>query len=224
MQDQPGCEMPRTVKQAVTIKGIRDGLVFLFDDQCSFAEILEDLQEKLHGAQSQLLSGPIIRVTIETGRRVFDEVQKEQIRQLLSIYGNLVIQGFHSVLEEEFPKPPHVFLHRGTVRSGQSIEFDGDITIIGDVNPGGQVLATGDIYVMGALRGIAHAGCRGNEQAVIGAVYFQPTQLRIGSVISRSPDTSDIRSEAAEMEFAYLRNGQMAVEKMFNLYSIRLKK
>ncbi|MFC4767908.1 septum site-determining protein MinC [Effusibacillus consociatus] len=226
MQDQPGCEMPRYVRHPVTIKGIRDGLVFLFDDQCSFEEILSDLKEKLHGAQGQLLFGPIVRVTIQTGRRIVTEIQKQQIREILSIYGNLIIQEFVSARESESINPTGgPFLYKGTVRSGQRVEHDGDITIVGDVNPGGQVLATGDIFVMGTLRGMAHAGCKGDENAVIGAVYFQPTQLRIGSVISRAPDVdSQMQIEAAEMEFAYLRNGQMAVDKLLNLYSIRPKK
>lgn len=226
MQNQPGCEMPRVVKHPVIIKGIRDGLVFLFDDQCPFEDIVTDLQEKLHGAQGQLLIGPIVRVTIQTGKRVLSAEEKEQVRSLLSVYGNLIIQDFHSTDPEESAKRKReAFLYKGTVRSGQKIEHDGDIMIIGDVNPGGQVLATGDIYIMGTMRGTAHAGYAGNERAVIAAVYFQPTQLRISNVISRSPDaTSRLNVEVTEMEFAYLRDGQMAVDKLPNLHRIRARK
>lgn len=223
MRDQPGCEMPRFARHPVTIKGIRDGLVFLFDDQCRFEDILADLEEKLHGAQAKLLFGPIVHVTIQTGRRLLSERQKQQVRELLGSHGNLVIQEFQSSLEiQSGNRIPTAALYRGIVRSGQRIEHDGDITIIGDVNPGGQVLATGDIFVMGALRGMAHAGCNGNENAIIGAVYFQPTQLRIGNVISRSPDADSLlNAAAAEMEFAYLQNGRMAVDKLLNLHLIR---
>ncbi|WP_018131537.1 septum site-determining protein MinC [Effusibacillus pohliae] len=226
MQDQPGCEMPRMARHPVTIKGVRDGLVFLLDDQCRFDEIIVDLKEKLHGAQGQLFIGPIVHVTIQTGRRSLTHQQKEQIRGLLSVYGNLIIQEFVSDNPEDSTRrPPVSLLYRGTVRSGQVLQYDGDITIIGDVNPGGQVLASGDIFVMGTLRGMAHAGCNGNENAIIGAVYFQPTQLRISNVISRSPDVpSQMQLEATEMEFAYLRNGKMAVDKLLNLYSIRPRK
>jgi septum site-determining protein MinC len=218
--------MPRAAKHPVTIKGIRDGLVFLFDDLCPFEDILSDLREKLHGAQGQLLIGPIVRVTIQTGRRLLTTEEKEQVRSLLSVYGNLIIQDFHSTETEDSAKRKReAFLYTGTVRSGQRIEHDGDIMIIGDVNPGGQVLATGDIYVMGTMRGTAHAGYAGNNQAVIAAVYFQPTQLRIGNVISRSPDASSrLHVEATEMEFAYLRDGQMAVDKLPNLHRIRARK
>ncbi|TCS76501.1 septum site-determining protein MinC [Effusibacillus lacus] len=226
MQSQPGCEMPRLFRHPVTIKGIRDGLVFLFDDQCPFEEILEDLREKLHSDQGQLLFGPIVRVTIQTGKRVLSDSQKEKVREVLGVFGNLLIQGFVSSIEGDTSHSKSAsLLYKGTLRSGQRIEYDGDVTVVGDVNPGAQVLATGDIFVMGTLRGMAHAGCNGNQDAVIGAVYFQPTQLRIGNVISRSPDAaSPMAPEVAEMEFAYLRNGQMAVDKLFNLSSIRPRK
>lgn len=226
MQNQPGCEMPRIVRHPVTIKGIRDGLVFLFDDQCPFEDILEDLEDKLHGAQGQLLIGPIVHVTIQTGKRLLSDIEKDEIRSLLSVYGNLIIQNFVVTSAEGSAKrKQESFLYKGTVRSGQRIEHDGDIMIIGDVNPGGQVVATGDIFVMGTMRGTAHAGYAGNEHAVIAAVYFQPTQLRIGNVISRSPDTKPKAAlDGTEMEFAYLRDGQMAVDKLPNLHKIRARK
>lgn len=221
MQNRAGHEMPRIVRHPVTIKGVRDGLVFLLDDHCTFTEIMKDLQDKLNSEQGQLLLGPIIHVTIQTGSRTLSNDQKKSIRDLLSIFGNLIIQDFISEADQKNQKPQSM-LYRGTVRSGQELVHDGDIIIVGDINPGAQVIATGDIYVMGTLRGIAHAGCEGNEQAIIAAVYFQPTQLRIANVISRSPDPdSQMNIEATEMEFSYLKNGQMAVDKMSNLNSIR---
>ncbi|WP_052036342.1 septum site-determining protein MinC [Tumebacillus flagellatus] len=225
MGHQTGCELNRT-RTPVTIKGIRDGLVFILHDQCSFEEIVEDLEDKLNGSHRQLLTGPLVRVHVQSGMRVLTEQEQETIREKLASHGNLIIQEFQSTAEQLLKssavKPPH--LYHGTVRSGQIVEHDGDIVVIGDVNPGGQVLATGDIYVMGTLRGLAHAGWRGNKRAIIAAVFFQPTQLRICDVISRSPDlTREQQRELAgtEMEFAYLRDGQMAVDKMNHLYSIR---
>jgi septum site-determining protein MinC len=217
-----GCETLRT-KTPVTIKGIRDGLVFVLHDQCSFEEIVKDLEDKLNGSHRQLLTGPLIRVTVQSGARTLTGEEQDVIREKLKSHGNLIIQEFQSsadaVVAHE-PKTPYI--HHGTVRSGQVVEHDGDVVVIGDINPGGQVLATGDIYVMGTLRGLAHAGCQGNAQAIIAAVYFQPTQLRIHEVISRSPDSGNQqRVSETEMEFAYLRNGQMAVDKLSHLYSIR---
>lgn len=72
---------------------------------------------------------------------------------------------------------------RKTIRSGQSISSDGNIIVIGDVNPGSEIIAKGDITVWGILGGIAHAGSDGNEYARIRALKLNPVQIRIGEVL-----------------------------------------
>ena len=87
--------------------------------------------------------------------------------------------------------PPNNALYlRQTVRSGQSIRHDGTIVLCGDVNPGAEVIATGDIVVFGTLRGVAHAGAAGDEDCQIIAINLRPTQIRIAGYIARSPDTA----------------------------------
>lgn len=76
-----------------------------------------------------------------------------------------------------------------TVRSGMEIRHPGTVVILGEVNPGGSVIAAGDILVWGRLRGIAHAGAEGNSQCLIMALQMEPTQLRIGDYLARSPET-----------------------------------
>ncbi|NEO99896.1 MAG: septum site-determining protein MinC [Symploca sp. SIO2E9] len=77
-----------------------------------------------------------------------------------------------------------------TVRSGVEIRHPGTIVIIGDLNPGGSLIAAGDILVWGRLRGVAHAGATGNRQARIMALQMEPTQLRIADAVARAPETS----------------------------------
>lgn len=77
-------------------------------------------------------------------------------------------------------------VHR-TLRSGASVRYDGDLYVFGDVNPGAQVVATGNIVVLGALKGVAHAGAAGDEDAFILAFDLRPTQLRIGRRIAVPP-------------------------------------
>lgn len=81
--------------------------------------------------------------------------------------------------------PPYIF--RGTLRSGQVFRHAGTIMLIGDVNPGAEVISGGDIFVWGRLRGIVHAGAMGNERAVVCAIDFEPIQLRIAGYIAMSP-------------------------------------
>ncbi len=76
----------------------------------------------------------------------------------------------------------------GTIRSGQMLEQRGDLLLLGDVNPGGSVRSTGSIYILGALRGLAHAGIEGDDSVHHCGSIFRPTQLRIAETISRAPD------------------------------------
>lgn len=77
---------------------------------------------------------------------------------------------------------------RQTLRSGQTVSHKGHLIIIGDVNPGAEVMAEGDITIWGSLRGIAHAGIGGNVEAEIRALNLQPIQIRIAHAIARAPD------------------------------------
>lgn len=79
-------------------------------------------------------------------------------------------------------------LHRGTLRSGDQLAVRGSLLVLGDVNPGARVQAGGHVLVWGRLRGVAHAGCRGDTQARIVALQLRPLQLRIADVVARGPD------------------------------------
>lgn len=76
-----------------------------------------------------------------------------------------------------------------TLRSGSDIRHDGSVVVLGDVNPGSSVMAEGDILVWGRLRGVAHAGCKGNTRSLILALHMEPTLLRIADFVARAPET-----------------------------------
>ncbi|MEB3197539.1 MAG: septum site-determining protein MinC [Candidatus Sericytochromatia bacterium] len=86
--------------------------------------------------------------------------------------------------------PNNAHYMRQTIRSGQSIRHFGTIVICGDVNPGAEVIATGDIIVFGTLRGVAHAGATGDAGTQVVAINLRPTQIRIAGHIARSPDSA----------------------------------
>ncbi len=92
---------------------------------------------------------------------------------------------------KEAEQLPTLYVQR-TLRSGQSLKSDGNIVIIGDVNPGAEIIAKGDITVWGVLGGIAHAGSDGNNYSRIRALKLHAIQLRIGDVFARRPDTVNI--------------------------------
>ncbi|MCZ8513350.1 septum site-determining protein MinC [Paenibacillus filicis] len=213
-------------KHHVTIKGVKDGLVFLLDDACEFDVVLAELKHKLEKTHQQILTGPIIHVRVQLGSRPATEEQKGEVREIISRKGNLLVQSIEtadSAVQKAEPDPTEVKMVRGMVRSGQTLSHDGPVLFLGDINPGGSIVSTGSIYIMGSLRGMAHAGIDGDETAVIAASHMRPTQLRIAGIISRPPDEWDV-SEAydAYMEFAYIKNGKMEIDKVHHFHKLGL--
>ena len=127
--------------------------------------------------------------------------QDEDLKKLLSEPENL----------------PTLYIRR-TIRSGQSISSDGNITIIGDVNPGAEIIAKGDITVWGILAGIAHAGSDGNDYARIRALKLNPVQIRIGKIFARRPDTVNLpfiqKTSEYTPEEAFTLNGNIIIRKI----------
>jgi len=104
-------------------------------------------------------------------------------------------------------RPPRVgdmarnnaLLVKGPLRSGQRVYAENNLVIFGDVNPGAELIAGGDIIVMGTLRGVAHAGVPDDGAAIIAALSLKPTQLRIGHFISRSPELQEKHDAGPEI-------------------------
>jgi len=210
-----------TGKSYITIKGTKEGLVFLLDDQCDFVTLLDELNAKLD-KHVQQFTGPIVHIFIKLGARQLEEEDKERIRDILRRQGNLLIQSIESdppAVDPMLKSGPSFHTMSGIVRSGQTLEFEGHLLLMGDVNPGGTIKCSGDVFVLGALRGAVHAGTEGNEEAIIAASLMKPTQLRIADIISRPPD--EWTSAEPWMEYAFLREGKMAIDKMTSLSRLR---
>ncbi|ATW25493.1 septum site-determining protein MinC [Candidatus Formimonas warabiya] len=105
----------------------------------------------------------------------------------------------------------NTLLLQKTLRSGQSIKHSGNVVVLGDVNPGAEIVAGGHVIIMGTARGVIHAGASGNESATITAFYLNPTQLRIGNFISRAPDGD--RPCPENPETARIKDGMLIIEK-----------
>jgi len=101
----------------------------------------------------------------------------------------------------------HLTVHRGMVRSGEELDAPGSLLVLGDVNPGARVQAGGHVLVWGRLRGLAHAGCRGDSRARIVALQLQPLQLRIAQVVARGPEEAPPAglAEEARLEGGVIR-------------------
>ncbi|MGZ9585131.1 septum site-determining protein MinC [Paenibacillus marinisediminis] len=208
-----------TANSMVTIKGVKDGLVFLLDDQCEFDDLLQELRNKLEHTP-HFFSGPIVYVDVKLGARNVQDEHKTKILDILRQRGNLLIRSLQSDDESKQKDQGYIIQTlTGIVRSGQVLRHEGNLLFLGDVNPGGIIQCTGDIVVSGALRGTAHAGYEGNDRAVIVASLFAPTQLRIADIISRPPDEWGVAQ--TQMEFAYVHDEQMQIDKVSQLHRIR---
>lgn len=211
-----------TERQHIMIKGVKEGLVFLLDDKCEFGTLLDELQYKLEKTHQQLLSGPLVHVQVKLGSRQVTDEDKDRIKNVIKAQGNLMVQSVESETQQQQSQKgskPDPKVLTTIIRSGQTYEHDGDLLLVGDLNPGGTLLCTGDIYVLGALRGVAHAGTGGRTDVIIAASLMRPTQLRIADVISRPPE--EWMSGDAAMEFAFLSEGRMQIDKLSQLFRIR---
>lgn len=220
MNEDRGTKQMTVKSKHVRIKGIKDGLVFLLDDKCPFEDLLSELRFKLEHSHQNILTGPIIHVDIKLGNRSVTEQEKEAVLEILKGQGNLLIRSVEALEEPGSTDDSEaLFLMSGMLRSGQVLHHQGNLLFLGDVNPGGTITCSGDIYILGALRGMAHAGVDGNVEAIIAASHLSPTQLRIADIISRPPDEWGTREST--MEFAYLSKGAMQIDKIHNIVKLR---
>lgn len=191
--------------QYIIIKGTRDGLTLYLDDSCSFDHLIDELDQLL--SQDDLDNqDSLVRINIQLGYRYLHTDQEKILRDIIRKKNKLVVHNIESkIIPKEdaikWKEESEVRILTRTIRSGQEIEITGDLLLVGDVNPGGTVKATGNIFIMGSLQGIAHAGYQGNRQAVIMASYMNPVQLRIAELYSRSPD---YETEGVYMECGYI--------------------
>ncbi|MBM7648951.1 septum site-determining protein MinC [Bacillus ectoiniformans] len=212
-------------KQNVVIKGTKDGLTLHLNDKCSYDELLEELKEKMDAVNDQE-SGSMIKVTVQAGNRYLSEEHTEEIKDLIRKRKNLEVDSVKSnvlTMEEavRWKEENEIVSHSGRIRSGQVLEVPGDLLLIGDVNPGGTVMAGGNIFIMGALKGVAHAGCYGNNEAVVVAAKMMPSQLRISQYLNRAPDRYE-EEESVETECAYIDDSnQIVVDRLQVLRHLR---
>ena len=144
-----------------------------------------------------------------------------QIRRLHSMNAETVVSATaigldgqlcgHPSPEErkQSPPPGSLTVHQGTLRSGDHLQSDGSLLVVGDVNPGARISAAGDVMVWGRLRGVAHAGRDGATAARIVSMHLRPLQLRIADVVARGPEDQPVTGMA---EQARLVDGEIVIE------------
>ncbi|MBA3944375.1 MAG: septum site-determining protein MinC [Herpetosiphonaceae bacterium] len=202
----------------VAIKGGKDGLRLVLAEQVPWDEVLQALREQL-GRNPEFFHG--VELTIDTGER---PILEEELQQLMAAMAEHSLQptvlatgsreGRTAGRTAGITTRPAIrpaptatpvvdldsaFMVQRTLRSGQVLRHPGHITVIGDINPGSEVIAGGSIVVWGRLRGSAHAGALGDESACVCAIELTPTMLRIGTKIARPPESRPSGPEVARV-------------------------
>ncbi|TDL34412.1 septum site-determining protein MinC [Jeotgalibacillus sp. S-D1] len=215
-------------RQNVMIKGTKDGFILKLNDQCGYDVLKEELIEKLSVQYKALDDDHVISAKIEAGNRFLTEEQSEELKEIVRSQKSLIVEEIHSNVitideADQLIREREMSSIAGIVRSGQVIEVEGDFLLVGDVNPGGMIMAGGNIYILGTLKGIAHAGCYGNDEAVIVASQMLPSQLRISKHLNRAPDLeNNNEQETHEMECAYIdESEQIVVDRLQVLRHVR---
>jgi septum site-determining protein MinC len=216
----------------ISIKGTSDGLTITIGSG-DWQYILDELQRLLSQKATFFKGG---RVALQVGDRLLDAVQIEAVGKVLvgqqmtlwSVHGNaeetrdaaqaLGLEALPGGPPLSGPAAPPVtddltdttITVRRTLRSGQQVEYPGNVVVIGDVNPGAKVTAGGHIIIWGRLRGTAHAGAITPEGAFVCALELAPMQLIIGQLIARSPADGS-RSDIVP-EMAFVQDGRIIAE------------
>jgi len=228
-------EEKQSVPAYIAIKGTRSGLLLTLEPGTPFGELLNALAERLAEAPTFFRGASL---TVDTSRRTLRVNERVQLEKLLEYYQMSVnsLERLAEVRKEAktIPlsfddTPPEtaitrigepremrdqrdtedtLFLRR-TIRSGQAIHHHSNVIVLGDVNPGAEIVAGGDIIVWGVLRGMVHAGYPDSENAVVCSLFLSPVQLRIAHLLSRPPEGFEALPRP---EVAMIRHGQIVVE------------
>lgn len=206
----------------ISFKVTTKGVYISLNSKKSFEDIKKALLKHTDDA-SNFFTG--VDLYINLNGLVLSAQEMKELIELLSRYESVEKIYFSSEQSEEKEENEQseetieknrsmdtIMINR-TIRSGQRVKYPANIVIIGDVNPGAEIIAGEDILVVGKLRGVVHAGAAGFNDSQIIALKLQPTQLRIGNVISRSPDElKDV--EPTVPERAYVKDGTIIVEEL----------
>lgn len=200
---------------SISINLKKDEVLIKIDDNAVHRKILSELSKKLKELKKMYQDEKTpIRVT----GKVLTNKELEEVRKVIKREIDVEIKfdtpttlGLHSITrsyKRDVGKSETTF-HRGSLRSGQKLEVEGSIVVIGDVNSGAEVIAADNIAVIGNLRGLAHAGAKGNKDAVIAASALDVVQIRISNIVREiDRDEEGVRNHA----FIYVDEDKIVIE------------
>ena len=203
------------MRSCITINLKKDHILIKIQEDADYETIIASFKKKLPDLKKLYknektpikISGKVLK------NKEIDEIQ-ELIKEKIDVDidfdmpKSLGLASIKRTYEREIAISETKF-HRGTLRAGQKMEVEGSLVILGDVNSGAEVMATDNIVVLGALRGLAHAGAKGNIQAIIAAGLMDCVQLRIANVVKEIDRDEEIMHKHA---CASVENNEIVIE------------
>ena len=185
------------MRSQVKVNLTNENIIIRLNEETSQKEIVDSLKKKITDLKKLYKDSktPILvtgKVLNESERIEIKNIIQEKIDVKISfdIPQELGLHGIKKSFSQEIESSQTKF-HRGAVRSGQRIEYEGSIVVLGDVNGGAEIIAGDNVVVLGVLRGLAHAGARGNKKAVIAAASIDCKQIRIADIIKEMEEEKD---------------------------------
>lgn len=201
--------------QKLNFKGVKEGIILDISKELEFEQIKDILNEKSNKKNNLLKNANLVGIKGKSLTYKEKYLLEDILKKLFEIKVlNLENMEYNKKIEDKQENKKNdnkLITVDKTLRSGVEIVSKADIVILGDVNPGAVLKADGNIIVMGKLRGIAHAGINGKNDAYIVANKLIPNQLRINDIISRAPDDMK-KNEALSPEKAYINDGRIIIE------------
>ena len=209
------------MSDTVVIKGSKSGIIVVLDKDADFETIKKDVAAKFQKTSD--FWGEANKAISFRGKDITDD-EKEEIIDIIQSNSKLSI----ACIVEDNPDTEAKFadsiekalaardantgqFFKGNLRSGQVLDVETSIIIIGDVKAGAKVISKGNVIILGALRGNVYAGAAGNLNSFVVALDMNPVQIRIGDIIARSPDKPD-KKHKKETKIAFVEDGNIYIE------------
>lgn len=207
----------------VILKGKKDRLVIHLNNEVDFLSLRDSLVDKIIEARNFIGQG---QMAIEFTNRKLSELEENVLIDLIKSNSDLNITYVFSesdsgtadrikfvkaITDEGFTK-----YHKGSLRSGSKLEYDGNLVILGDVNPGAIVKAAGNVIVLGFLNGTVYAGANGDKNAFVGSTYMNPVQMFIANILAPPMQKEILETNKVDrrggFKIAFLRDKEIVID------------
>lgn len=210
------------MKDVVTLKVKRDRLKIYLNPEADFFQIKQNLLNKLLELKNFVGN---VKTAVEFAERIISEEEENELLDLIRensemeityVFSNEDTETKMKAVLNSLKGEGKVKFYKGILRSGSLLEYDGNIIIFGDVNPGGIVKAGESVIVLGYLNGTVYAGTEKRKNAFIGALHMNPIQLKIGDYIARNPnpqmENNKKLKKDSKFEIAYVNGENIFIE------------